>query len=814
MNSEDLLKIQGDMDKASSPTAMRQVASAPNAGGGIKLNPMELLRMICRYWYAFVIILAIALTIAYVKLHSTSPVYTRTASVLIKSGKNNGRLGSESQVFQEVGVLNTSANVDNELLIFKSERLSQLVVERLNLQTVYLYKNGLMQEDLYAKSPVTVRWMEEKPETGNFQVTLLVGKKVKLEHFSGDEKMVVEGILGQTLNTPMGKLQIHPTLFYNQSWTDKALTVVQGDARMIARGYSGRLVAASAQKGAAVVNLTLNDVSAQRAEDFLNTLIDVYNEDVIRDKNQMLLNTDQFIKDRLEILERDLGGVEDKLASFKQQNKMINLESEAGIAVGGATQYQQEGYGLENQLQLVQMIRDYLVDPTHATELIPSNTGVSDVNIESQITEYNRLLLERDKLLKSSGAENPAVAELNETLELTRQAMVRSVDNAIASLKIRIKNTESLERSMSQRMAAVPQHEKYMLNVERQQKVKEQLYVYLLQKREENALAQSITESNARLIEAPKGPLGPISPIAMQYYLIALVVGIGLPLAVVVMMLLLDTKVHNRKDIEDHTAIPFLGDIPFCKERYQGPLAVRPDGKDPVTEAFRILRTNLNFMIHADQSAKVLMNTSMNPDAGKTFIISNLSAMMAYAGKKVLMIDLDIRKGALTRLFGGRRKPGVTHYLAGQTDDVRALIHAVPECPGLDIIYSGVVPPNPAELLLSHRLDELVAAVKEDYDYVFLDNVPVAVVADATIVNRLADATVFIGRAGVLDRRQLPDIERIYQEGKLKQMALVLNGVKEEHAGYGRYGYYGYGYGYGYGYHDKKKKKKKIFGWF
>ena len=351
-----------------------------------------------------------------------------------------------------------------------------------------------------------------------------------------------------------------------------------------------------------------------------------------------------------------------------------------------------------------------------------------------------------------------------------------------------------------------------MLSVERQQKVKEQLYVYLLQKREENALAQSITESNARLIEAPKGPTGPISPIGAQYYLIALVVGIGLPLAVLILKLLLDTKVHNRKDIEDHTVIPFLGDIPYCKEHYEGPLAVRPDGKDPVTEAFRILRTNLNFMTDAEHPAKVLVNTSMNPDAGKTFVMANLSAMMAYAGKKVLMIDLDIRKGALTKLFGGRRKPGVTHYLSGQTDDVRALIHAVPECPGLDLIYSGVVPPNPAELLLSHRLDELVETLKDDYDYVLIDNVPVAVVADATIVNRLADATIFIGRAGILDRRQLPDIERIYKEGKLKQMALVLNGVKEEHAGYGHYGYYGYGYGYGY--QEKKKKRKKFLGLF
>lgn len=561
-----------------------------------------------------------------------------------------------------------------------------------------------------------------------------------------------------------------------------------------------------ASKESSVVNLTLNDVSAQRAEDYLNTLVEVYKEDMINDKNQMALSTDRFINERLAVLEQDLGGVDGAIASFKQQNKLTDLASEAGLATGNTNQLQQEGFGLENQLQLVQFIREYLIDPAKMKELIPSNTGVADVNIETQIGEYNKLLLERDKLLKSSGAENPVVTDLNEALELSRQAIVRTVDNAIASLKIRIKNMNALEARSAQRLSAVPQHEKYMLSVERQQKVKEQLYVYLLQKREENALAQSITESNARLIEAAKGPIDPIAPKNLQYYLVALVVGFGLPLAVLVLKLLLDTKVHNRKDIEDHTLIPFLGDIPFCKERYEGPLAVRPDGKDAVTEAFRILRTNLKFMTDAEHPAKVLMNTSMNPDAGKTFIVANLSAMMAYAGKRVLMIDLDIRKGALTKLFKGRKMPGVTHYLAGQADDIQALIHAIPECPGLDIIYSGVVPPNPAELLLSSRLDDLVEAVKDKYDYVFLDNVPVAVVADAAIVNRLADATIFIGRAGILDRRQLPDIERIYKEGKLKQLALVLNGVKEEHAGYGRYGYYGYGYGYGY--QEKKKRKR------
>lgn len=804
MNSNDLLKIQGDMDKA-------QIAPGNTTpmGGGVKLNLMDLVRLISRYWYWMAVTTVLALLIAWVKLKSTEPVFTRTASVLIKDKRSGGRVGGEAQVFQEVNFLGGSASVENEMLIFKTERLSREVVRRLGLETVYLEDIGLRDADLYGRTPITVEFADAKQRPGSFTVEFPKEGTVLLSHFS-DSDAEIEAKLNQTVKTPMGLLTVKPTLLYGKGWSGRTLTVVVQDADLVARRYSQMLVTSLASKESSVVNLTLNDVSAQRAEDYLNMLVEVYKEDMIQDKNQMALNTDRFIQERLAVLEQDLGGVDGKIASFKQQNKLTDLSSEAGLATGNTNQIQQEGFGLENQLQLVEFIRGYLTDATKMKDLIPSNTGVADVNIESQIGEYNKLLLERDKLLKSSGAENPVVVEMNEALELSRQAIVRTVDNAIASLKIRIQNMNALEARSAQRLSAVPQHEKYMLSVERQQKVKEQLYVYLLQKREENALAQTITESNARLIEAAKGPANPISPKKLQYYLIALVLGLGLPLAYWILVLLLDNKVRSRKDLEDCTTLPFLGDIPYSKEAAKSnmPYVVRADGKDAVTEAFRILRTNLTFMGSADPAHSVLMVTSMNPDAGKTFIIANLAAMLAFAGKRVLLIDLDIRKGALTRLFGGKKQQGVTHFLVGHTEQAQELVHSVKECPGLDIIYSGAVPPNPAELLLSERLDQLVNAVKTGYDYVLIDNVPMGVVADATIVNRLADRTLFIARAGMLDRRQLPDIERFYQDGKMKNMALVLNSVKEEQAGYGHYGYYGYGYGYGY---QEQKKKKSFF---
>lgn len=803
------MHIQGDMDAAQPQKSA--YAASPSFGGKPKVNVMDLLRIALRSWYWFVLTLAVCLAVAWVKLNSTAPVYTRTASVLIKGGNGSGRISTESQMFQEMGLMSATVSIDNEMLIFKSERLSQEVVKRLNLQTSYLYEEGLRTLDLYTKSPLRVRFADEDVRPGSFRITILSDKEVELFGFAGRESVRLRGKTGTLLNTPMGKVEVFPTLFYQNSWKGKTLEVVQQDTARLARSYSNRIVAAAAQKGAAVVNLTLEDVSAERAEDFLNTLVVVYNEDVIQDKNKMLQNSDAFIKERLAILENDLGGVEGEIASFKQRNKMVAVEAEAEAASSGAAQYQQESFKLENQIQLVRMIRDYLVDPAHATELIPSNTGVSDVNIEGQISTYNALLLERDKIRQSSGDENPAVQEMNRTLEVTRQAMVRTVDNALASLRIRLQQAEAQERSMAQRMTQVPEHEKYMLSVERQQKVKEQLYIYLLQKREENALAQSITESNARVVEPAKGPYKPISPVGSMYYLIAVAVGLGLPALVLFLSFVLNTKIRNRKDIEDNLTVPFLGDIPFhkwSKGKMREETVVRADGKDAVTEAFRMLRTNIGYMQVGGKENKVIMMTSMNPDSGKTFVVSNLALMMAYAGKKVLLIDLDIRKGALSRLFEGKKQPGITHYLSGKITR-EELIHRLPQSENLDIIFSGVVPPNPAEMLLSEELDALVHDLREQYDYILIDNVPSGVVADAAIVNRMADMTIYVLRAGLLDVRQLPDVERIYQEHRLKNMAVVLNGVKEEHAGYGYYGYYGYGYSYGYGYDNEKKKKKK-----
>ncbi len=586
----------------------------------------------------------------------------------------------------------------------------------------------------------------------------------------------------------------------------------------------------------------------------INTLISVYNTDAINDKNQIVMNTSNFINDRLIVIEKELGDVDSDIESYKREHQLTDISSETGMYLQTSSQYRQEGLSLENQLSLAKYIKNYLTDPGKSSDLIPANTGISDVNIESQIGEFNEMLLKRDKLISNSSSKNPVVQDLNNSLIAMKQTIIRSVDNLIVGLNIKIKNIRAQEEQTSRRISAVPTQQKEVLSVERRQKIKEELYLYLLNKREENELTQRMTESNARIIDPAAGSNAPVAPKSMMILLASIVLGCAIPAGVLwllavsdtkvrsrkdveggsnapvapkSMMILLasivlgcaipagvlwllavsDTKVRSRKDVEGVLSVPFLGEIPMRDKKDKSEVVVHENGRDSVSEAFRIVRTNMDFMRVKDKKMQVVMFTSFNPGAGKTFVSMNLAMSFALTHKKVVLVDLDIRKGTLSSHVHVSDK-GVTNYLSGRIDNVDEIIRQNELCDKLDIIHAGPVPPNPAELLLGDRLETLIAELRKRYDYIILDNVPAGVVADAVIVNRVADLTIYVVRAGRMDRRALPEVEKLYQEGKLRNMSLILNGTVYKHGAYGyRYGYgYGYSYGYGYGYGQHKNK--------
>lgn len=761
------------------------------------LNIVDLFMYLASQWKWFLLSILICGGIAWYNYARAPLVYFRSATVIIKDPSNKA---STSGLDRFDNFIN-KVNVANEILQFRSKKLMREVVQRVHADVSYQIKDGLRSNELYNESPVLVSLPDALPEQSfSFTMTLKDAKTVTLSDFSGIEaKPSYEVALNDTVAIIEGmNVVVTATNYLRDSWLNTPIRVQKLPVESMVNYYKNALGIQQEEEEASILTLALKDSSPARAEDVLNTLITVYNEEAIKEKNQVAVNTANFINERLIIIERELGNVESNLESFKQRNQIVDIASSAGMYMTESQKYNADAMELETQLRLANFIKDYLTDPGKETDLIPSNTGISDMNIENQISLYNAAKLKRDHLIDDSSVNNPVVQELNNSLRAMKQSIIRAVDNMIVSLNVKRNDAQNREMRAQDRVTAIPTKERQMLSIERQQKIKEALYLFLLNKREENALSQAMADNNDRVIDGAEGSNAPISPNRNRILLLGLLVGIALPGAVCLAILFMDTRVHGRKDIEGVTSVPYLGEIPLDKEAMKDHrkkvMAVKEQGDDIVSEAFRILRTNMAFLSKKDKPAQVITFTSFNIGAGKTFIARNLSMSLAYMKKRVVMVDLDIRKGTLSRHFG-HYHVGVTNYLSDNTVKVDDIIQ---HQEGFDLIPAGILAPNPAELLMDNRLDELMSELRTRYDYIIADNVPVGLIADATIANRIADLTIFVVRAGKLDRRQLPDIEKLYQEKKLKNMALVLNGANPER--------HGYGYSYGYGYGTKKKK--------
>jgi len=768
------------------------------------LNLRDLIRLVLNKWYWFVLSTALCLLLAGLYLMWAPKVYERTASVLIKDNKSKS---SETAIFQELAVFEGKGNVNNEMIIFKSISIVSQAVKRLHLDVSYTIREGLRTVELYSKTPVAVSFVNvEDAQSMSFRLKLMPDNEIIItELLIGDEKneAPIMAHLNDTVNTSAGKIVATPTLWYNDTWTGKTLTVKKSNMRGAISGFMNSLTVALADKQTTVVNLSIKDVSIQRAEDLLNTVIAIYNDDAINDKNIIAVNTENFINERLINVEKELGNVDTKITQYKTSQQLTDIQSDAQLALQESSAADNEILRLQNQRSIAEHIRTYLSDPSNGTDMIPSNT-VGDMNVEGQIMNFNQTLLKRNRLIENSSESNPVVQDLNNTLNSLRQSIIRTVDNLLVNLDIQIRSVSARNQRTRARISAVPQQEREVQGIGRERQIKEQLYLYLLNKREENALNKAITESTARIIDPANGSMAPVSPKTMIILLAAIVLGFAIPGVIIYVIMISDITVRNRKDLTSVLSIPFLGEVPFKKKQRGAKtdyVVVKESGRDPVSEAFRIIRTNMDFMRVKQDNIKVITTTSLFVGSGKTFISYNLAASLAMTGKKVLIVDMDIRKGTLGKAVTANKAAdanavGLTSYLSKNVSKVETLIMQDKNIPEIDIILAGPEPPNPAELLLSDRLDELFAELRNMYDYIVIDNVPSGMVADALISNRVADITLYVIRAGRMDRRLLPDIEQLYRDEKLKNMAVVLNAVSADRG----YGYDSYGYGYGYGY--------------
>lgn len=768
------------------------------------VNIIDILMFLLSKWKWFVISIIVFGGLAWFQYARTPKTYFRSATVIIKDPSNKI---SSAGLDRYDNYIN-KVNVANEILQFRSKKLMRDVVSRVSADIDYKVKEGLQMTELYKKSPVSVRFLETTPEMHlNMVVTPLDSSKVMVSDFGSDEsdkKWTVP--MKDTVNIEGVKLVVAPTNYYTDSWKGEHIHITKNPMSSVVGYFISSLGIRQEEDEASILTLSLKDRSAARAEDVLNMLISVYNEEAINDKNQVAINTAEFINERLIIIESELGGVESHLESFKRENRIVDIATTAGMYVGESQKYNTNVMELETQLRLATYIKDYLTDPTREIDLIPANTGISDMNIESQIAQYNTIKLRRDKLIEDSSEKNPVVEELNTSLRAMKQSIIRAVDNMIVSINVRRNDAQSRESQAQSRVSSIPTKERQMLSIERQQKIKESLYLFLLNKREENALSQAMVDNNARVIDGASGPNAPIAPNRNKIMLLGLLLGLAFPGVIFLMIMFLDTRIRTKKDIQGKVTAPFLGVIPEQDK----------ENENLISEAFKIVRTNMSFLSRKDRKIQVIMCTSFSSGDGKTFVSLNLANSFISARKKVVLVDLDIRKGTLTAHFSKHshhHAQGVTNYLADTDLRLDDIISSDTGVEGLDLIPSGSIAPNPAELLMDERLDEMFKELRNRYDVIITDSVPVGLVADATIANRVADLTLFVVRAGRLDRRQLPDIEAMYQERKLTNMSLLLNGADFHHHGYGYgygYGYgHGYGYGYGYGYVDGKKKKKQ-----
>ncbi|MDR2495562.1 MAG: polysaccharide biosynthesis tyrosine autokinase [Tannerellaceae bacterium] len=772
-----------------------------------EISLQDLFAVVKNNWMWFAISIIVCIIFAAVYLMWAPYVYSRTATVLIKDDGKGGAM-SEAAAFGDIDMFNIKRSVDNEMLVFQSETLVKEVVKQLNLDVSYSMKEGLRTIELYTRSPVVFSFIDiDEAQSFTFTATPLPDKQVLLSHLP-DHAENVTIAMNDTVDTPLGRVVATPTSYYDEDAYNLAIAVKKSKRISVVNGYKNKLKVALGSKTATIVNLSIDDVSIPRAEDFLNRLILVYNTSALNDKNQVLINTSNFIAERLRIIEEELGGVDSNIERYRRENQLTNLQSEVGMYLTESSRYSQEQLSLENQKELAVTIRNYLTDPARSAAMIPGNT-MSDISIEGQITEYNTTVQRRDRLIQNSSARNPIVMDLNNSLDAMRRNIIQAIDNLIVGLDVKIRNVQASDRRNTSRIAAVPTQEKQLLSIERQQKIKEELYLYLLNKREENALSQSMAATSARIIDDATGTEVPVSPKSKIILAIAILLGAIIPAGIFWGMEMLNSTVRNRKDLEDAITVPYLGDVPLKvtkKGEKPNPVVVKEGGRDSISEAFRIIRTHMDFMNYKENERhQVIQLVSFQPGEGKTFVSINLAMSFALAQKRVLLVDLDIRRHTLSSTLQYEKGAiGVTNFLTGKVKDADMLISdkAASPHPNLDVISAGPIPPNPAELLLSDRLDAMIEALRKNYDYIFLDNVPAGMVADAKIVNRVADATIYVVRAGLMDRRMLPQLEQLYKTKEFKNMAVILNAVDYKHAGYS-YSSYRYGYSYGYEYHKE-----------
>ena len=779
-------------------------------------------------WFAGTVLLCFVG--AWFYLHWTTPIYNISATVLIKDEKKGGGAGlsSELEDMGLSGLMTSSKNIDNELEVLRSKTLVKEVVNQLGLYITYKDESEFPAKGLYKTSPIQVSLTPQEAEKlsspmvvemflqpeGSMDVNVTVGEEKYQKHF---EKLPAifptdEGTLAFFQEVDSVTLQ-DGTKVPRIEKSVRHITATINKPMRVARGYCNSLSIAPTSKTTSVAVISLKNSSLLRGQDFINQLLEMYNRNTNNDKNEIAQKTAEFIDERIGIISKELGSTEANLESFKRDAGITDLTSEAQIALAGNAEYEKKSVENRTQISLVNDLRKYLRGNEY--EVLPSNVGLQDAALIGAIERYNEMLVERKRLLRTSTENNPTIVNLDTSIRAMKANVQATLEGTLQGLMI---TKESLDREAnrySRRISNAPGQERAYVSIARQQEIKAGLYLMLLQKREENAIALAATANNAKIIDEAIADDIPVSPKGKIVYLIALVLGIGIPVGIIYLIDLTKFKIEGRADVEKLTSVPVVGDIPLTDEKNDknGSIAVFENKNNLMSETFRNIRTNLQFML--DNDKKVILVTSTVSGEGKSFISANLAISLSLLGKKIVIVGLDIRKPGLNKVFQlSNKEKGITQYLANPETDLMELVQPSDINKNLYILPGGTVPPNPTELLARNGLDRAIETLKKNFDYVILDTAPIGMVTDTLLIGRVADLSVYVCRADYTHKAEYTLINELANENKLPNLCTVINGVDLKrrkygyYYGYGKYGkYYGYGkrYGYGYGYGQDTK---------
>ncbi|WP_418509958.1 GumC family protein [Corallibacter sp.] len=769
----------------------------------------DLIEPYLRQWKLIVLCAISALVLAFLYLRYTNYQYAANATIKIKDNKATTKLPEISNL-QNYGLFKTDQNnVLDEVEVIKSRALITEVVKELKFNIQFFVEGRIQAHEVYENPPLNINFSTTDSILHSIDTTFNIQiNSAKDFYFKGiteeskfsiksNKKVEDEGILydfGESVETGFGDIIITPVIGQYATKIGSNIRIKISPINKIASFYKSKLQI-STKETSSIIKLTITDEVRRKAQLFLDKLIEKYNNDVVNDKQMVVKATSDFINNRLQLVSEELGKVDLTAETIQQQNKLTDLETQSSLYLQSEKENEARIVAAANQIQLVDYMQSHLQENEASNDFLPTNIGIADNGISQVTQRHNQLVAERNRILKHSSEKNPTVVNLSNQIKELKDNLNQSLTSVKSSNEITYNSLLEENNRINSQIYSVPKKQKQFKDIKRQQDIKESLYLYLLQKREESAVSLGVSSPNAKIVDHAYASGKPVSPKKPIIMLAALILGLSMPIGFIYLRNLLDSKVHSITDIKKHTDIPFLGDIPKSSKRKQ---LIEKVDYTPKAEAFRMVRTNIEFMLQSIEGrAKTIFTTSTTSKEGKSHSSINLALSLSYSGKKVLLIETDIRVPKATNYLNVENKVGITNYIVNPKLHVSDIIQHLKNNDNLDVIPSGTIPPNPAELLMSNRVDMLFEEVRKSYDYIIVDTAAVGLVTDTLLISKHADMFVYVVRANYIEKHQLQLAQRMYSEKRLPNMAILLNCVDYKK---------GTGYGYGYGNNPNKKK--------